>query len=207
MLASKFIYASLITRPVSLSIRIAGSLNKSSVFSIRKFSSKYQQNKAPKLSAMDELRTNWEPIYRFPKIRLVSAINKLKNYQIAATVVSVPVTFLFFNDHLLTVTYLGTTVLISLSIASFILKNSIGAVYVSKTDKDLVRIAYINFWGSRNDISLKVDDIVPLSHLPDSMTSKIYTKLKFNNGQEELKLLSKDYEVIDFEQFSRIFGD
>jgi hypothetical protein len=70
-----------------------------------------------------------------------------------------------------------------------------------------LRIAYINFWGIRKDSQFNIDDVVPFSDLPKSFTDKFYTKLKFNNGHEELKLLSKEVEILDYDNFDRFFGN
>lgn len=207
MLAIRLSRINFIIRPVSSSLKSSRSSLTATYFTKRNFSSENEAPKVKKQNAAEELRENWEPIYRFPKIKTVSSVIKLKNYQLTATVFGLPVTYFFFAEHLLVVGYTGSSLVLTLSFISYLLKNSVGAIYVNKKNSDLVRIAYLNFWGSRRDSEFKVDEIIPFSDLPTSIASKFYTNLKFNNGHEELKLLSKEVEILDYDKFSRIFGE
>lgn len=207
MLATRLSHINIIIRPVSTSLKSLRSSHPAAYFSQRKFSTETEAPKVKKQNAAEELKENWDPIYRFPKIKTVSSVIKLKNYQLTATVFGLPLTYFFFAEHLLVVGYTGSSLVLTLGFISYLLKNSVGAMYVNKKNSDLVRIAYLNFWGSRRDSEFKIDDIVPFSDLPNSIASKFYTKLKFNNGHEELKLLSKEVEILDYDKFSRIFGE
>ncbi|KAL7043646.1 hypothetical protein ACKWTF_001607 [Chironomus riparius] len=194
-------------RTVSSSLKISISSLPSAYLSQRSYSTENEGTKV-KLSAAEELKKNWEPIYRFPKIKTVSSVMKLKNYQLTATVFGLPAAYYFFADfnNLLVVGYTGTSLVLTLSFISYLLKNSVGFIYVNKKDSELVRIAYLNFWGVRRDSEIKIKDIVPFSDLPNSIASKFYTNLKFN-GHEDLKMLSKEVEILDYDNFSRIFGE
>ncbi|XP_070497148.1 transmembrane protein 186 [Chironomus tepperi] len=207
MLASRLSHINFINRPVYSSLKVSISSCQTGYLSQRKYSTENEETKVKKISAAEELRENWEPIYRFPKIKTVSSVIKLKNYQLTATVFGLPVTYFFFAEHLLVVGYTGTSLVLTLGFISYLLKNSVGFMYVNKKNKDLVRIAYLNFWGSRRDSEFKIDDVVPFSDLPNSIAGKFYTKLKFNNGHEDLKLLSKEVEILDYDKFSSIFGE
>ena len=207
MLANRLSHVNYINRKVLSSLGLSISYRPAAYFSQRKFSTEIEKKEVKKINATEELKKNWDPIYRFPKIQTVSSVIKLKNYQLTATVFGFPITYFFFDEHLLVVGYCGCSLVLTLSIISYMLKNSVGAMYVNKKNSDLVRIAYLNFWGSRRDSEFQIDDIVPFSDLPNSIASKFYTKLKFNNGHEELKLLSKEVEILDYDKFSRIFGE
>jgi hypothetical protein len=137
----------------------------------------------------------------------VSILNKLKNYQLAATVLAVPVSFFAFSEHFIVIASSAIALSASLSFGSFLVKDTVGFIYVNKKDSDLVRIAYLSYWGLRRDSEFKTSDIVPFAELPKSPTDKFYTKLKFNNGHEELKLFSRTVEVLDGEKFTNIFGE
>ncbi|KAG5669425.1 hypothetical protein PVAND_017312 [Polypedilum vanderplanki] len=167
------------------------------------FSTSKQEEKNSKL---EELKTNWTAIYKFPKIRSVHVLSKLKNYQLATTVCAIPVSFITFPDQCLLVLYSAFALSCSLSFGSFLLKDSIGFIYAHNTEKNLVRIAYLNFWGTRKDEIFEISDIVPFSELPKNFTDRFYTTLKFNNNHKDLKLLSKNYEILDPEKFTEIFG-
>jgi hypothetical protein len=194
----------LFRRSTLASLRPALSSNKISFLDRRQFASQRKENSQKKLQ---ELKENWMPIYAFPKIRGVAAITKLKNYQLAATLGGFPVVCYSFTEHLFLYSYLAGTIAFSLCVASNLLKNSIGFIYVNNTNKDLVRIAYLNFWGKRCDTEFKVDEIVPFDELPKRYTDRFYTTLEFKKKHEELKLLNKECDVLQYEEYQRIFGN
>lgn len=95
----------------------------------------------------------------------------------------------------------------TLSLASFALKNTVGFIYTSKSRPDLVKFAYMDFWGLRVDRVLKVEDVVPFYYLPSTFLSRYITILRFNNKQESLKLFVHRYGgVSNPTEFLKIFG-
>jgi hypothetical protein len=151
----------------------------------------------------NELRENFEPIYRFPKMKGIAVIHRLKNYQLFITAVGIPITaYSALPEFAYFFTYMGVTLTASLCIASYFLKDSIGAVYVNKKDRDEIRIAYVDFFGKRIDKSFEIHEIEPLG------PANIFTKVKFiDSKHHNLKFLLKNSEILDSEEFSRVFGD
>lgn len=157
---------------------------------------------------MKEIKENYIPIYRFPKVKTVAAINNLKTYQAIITALSVPVTFVTYPEYILPVSYTGFSFIIALSFVSYILKNSIGAIYVNRNDSDIIRIAVIDFWGRRQDKQFNIDEIIPFEdQMEKGLSDKLFFKVKFNSNNENFKFLSKDSEILDIERFTRVFGD
>lgn len=154
---------------------------------------------------MEELKENYEPIYRFPKIGGLAAICNLKIYQGAATAIGIPIVYFTLPDIVFEFTYVGVSMLAVLSITSLIFKNSIGSVYVNKNNSEDVRIAYIDFWGRRQDSTFKINEIIPLSETPKGLS--LFTKVKFTNNHADLKFINKNVLVLDNNKFSSIFGE
>lgn len=180
--------------------RCSSIASKSLNFNYRNLSSEKAQT-----SSMKALEENFKPIYRFPKIKIAAAVNKLKNYQAIITTLGVPITYFACPEVIVEFGYTGGSLMIALCIASFITKGSIGAVYVDKKNSDRVRIAYIDFWGSRKDIELNVEDIQPIYETKNSFSP--FTKVTFNNNHKSLIFISTAADVLDPCEFSRIFGE
>lgn len=82
----------------------------------------------------------------------------------------------------------------------------VGIVYVSKTDRSLVRVAHMNFWGMRQDLFFNKSDFVPLSELPDNAMDA-YVNVKFYSDPDfQLRISFRYGQVFDKEQFEQIFG-
>lgn len=212
MLVNKLFNVNLIYRSSCVSRKITTSFHKIVTFNARSFATEVVNEKKDTAKninhKLNELQENWMPIYRYPKIRAISVLNKLKNYQILASTVAIPVSFFVFPDELFVISYSALALAASLSFGSFLIKNSIGVIYVHKKDENLVRIAYISFWGARKDSEFAKDEIIQLADLPKKITDKFYTTLKFKNGHEEIKLLSTNSHIIlDPDKFLDIFGD
>jgi hypothetical protein len=82
---------STIHRSTLSACRCASILNKSTNFSFRNYSNEKLEDKPEKpLNAMKELEENYNAVYRFPKIRIAAAANKLKNFHGIVTLLGLP---------------------------------------------------------------------------------------------------------------------
>lgn len=94
----------------------------------------------------------------------------------------------------------------TLCLASLIFKNTIGFVYTNQKKPELVKFAFMDFWGRRKDVEMKIDDVVPVSELPKAPFDDYFTSLIFLNGHPRLKLFYKAGGISDHEEFMRVFG-
>lgn len=203
-----------VNRSILSSCRCASIATKSLNFNIRNKSKylvdtgvgkKLEDLKSKKAASMKDLEENFDPIYRFPKIRFAAAVNNMKPYQAILTVLSLPLTYFTFPELLQPVFYTSLSFLVALTVASLVTRNTIGAVYVHKKESDKIRIAFIDFWGRRQDSEFKVEDIVPIYETKKSIST--FTTLKFKNNHTSLKFISTTAVILNSEEFSRVFGD
>lgn len=85
-------------------------------------------------------------------------MNKLKMYQICATIASVPAAYALpeiFDP--IVVSVVGGTGLATLCLASFAFSNTIGFVYTNQKRPELVKFAFMDFWGLRKDVEMNID--------------------------------------------------
>lgn len=162
----------------------------------------------------------WQPIFKFKHINFLVSLNKLKMYQIIGTAIAVPLSFTIneadsiasgFEGLPVVVSTIGITGLVTLSLASYALKGAVGFIYTSSTDPELVKFSYMDFWGVRRNVEMKIEDVVPFSEIPRSFFDRFYTTLRFHRrfgrfGQTKLKLIHKLGGIFDHTEFMRVFG-
>lgn len=134
-------------------------------------------------------------------------MNKLKTYQLCAITAAIPATFTMpeiFDPVVVSV--ISCSGLATLALASFVFKNTVGFVYTNQKKPELVKFAFMDFWGKRKDVSMMISDVVPVSELPRGFLDDYFTSLKFLNGHTELKLFYKSGGISNHEEFLRVFG-
>lgn len=170
------------------------------------------------VSANEIGEPNWNPIFKFKYINFLVSLNKLKMYQIAATAAIIPAAFAINEAAIeglenlpLIASSVGISGLMTLSLASYAIKGTIGFIYLNNRDPDLVKFSYMDFWGRRRDVEIEIVDVIPPSENPKSFFDKFYTTLRFHNGQDgsrtpNMKMFHKLGGIIDHTEFLRIFG-
>lgn len=149
----------------------------------------------------------WETIYKFPHIQSFVSASKLKIYQTALTAITVPASLALpeLVDPSIVAT-LGISGIVTLSIASYAFRNTVGLIYTSQSQPEKVKFSYLDFWGNRKDVEMNINDVKPFSELPRSVFDKFFTTLQFYSGHHKLKLFYKVGGVINGEELSRIFS-
>lgn len=152
-------------------------------------------------------------MYRFPYIRGVGIINRLKVYQTALSGFAIPITAVLHEANVINSDIVLATLGLSLSGCMFFYSlgtftnKLIGNVYIhNETNK--VRIAYLNFWGNRQDVILDINDITPYdkSRFP-ILSENLYKKYLTISSDEIFKINIKYGEVLDNERFNKVFCD
>lgn len=168
---------------------------------------------APAATKQENTETsNWQPIYKFSFIKHVATMNKLKIYQFMGTAIAIPAAYGIdqavvegLENLSMIASIIGVTGLLTISLASYAFKGTVGFVYTHKTDPELVKFAYLDFWGIRRDVEMKIEDVVPFSEIPQSVFDRLYTTLRFNNSLK-LKLCHKFGGILEHTEFVRVFG-
>uniref|UniRef100_A0A1I8M0S4 Transmembrane protein 186 n=1 Tax=Musca domestica TaxID=7370 RepID=A0A1I8M0S4_MUSDO len=155
----------------------------------------------------------WRTIYRLPLIRLASAFNRVKIPYGVFNALSIPGAFALEQASQLppsTATLfaaVGLTSWMTLSICSMLTKNLVGIMYLND-DNDKLKLAYIDFWGKRNDVVIDLDDLVPENEKKRPSKFDWYQTLTlYSNDKVKFKLLQRFGQVEDPEAFVAIFGE
>jgi hypothetical protein len=82
----------------------------------------------------------------------------------------------------------------------------IGVIYVSEKEPNLVRIAHMTFWGTRQDDVFTKLDLMPFSELPDHVQDVYIHVATYSDPHHPMFLSLKYGSVLDKEEFEGIFG-
>ncbi|KAF2900931.1 hypothetical protein ILUMI_05254 [Ignelater luminosus] len=192
-------------------LRISQSLKeiyfKSNLRSISIFNANYKQDKN---SHQIPTLSNFTPIYKFEYVRVLSIVNRLKFYNTIFTGVLIPSSLILseleviHQDFIVNSTVMGLTTCASLYIVGILANKFIGFVYLNKEENSL-RIAYIDFWGHRKDIEVPLNDMIPFSEVPTSITDLFYLKFCRFSNEEVLKINFKYGIVLNRDKFKKVF--
>ncbi|XP_068203120.1 transmembrane protein 186 [Palaemon carinicauda] len=154
----------------------------------------------------------FEIIYKFPHIALVRGVCRLKIYQSTITFVSVPIISYFSylgiltsQDVIFTLTSSGLALLMLLVMGEFFRK-FVGHIYYN-SQKDLVKISHLTFWGRRNDIIVPREDLAPFSDEAVNLKD-IYIPLHRYSESNNLLYISLRFGgVTNLKKFIDVFGE
>lgn len=148
----------------------------------------------------------WQPIYKFRYIQSLASANKSKILVAAFTGIAVPLSFAIPVVEPLVVASVGFSLITTLSVFSFAFRNTIGFMYTKQSKPDEVKLAYLDFWGNRKDIEMKIEDVVPFSELPKNVLDPWCTIVQFYSGKQKMKIFYKLGGVSDAVEFCKVFG-
>ncbi|XP_033155904.1 transmembrane protein 186 [Drosophila mauritiana] len=157
--------------------------------------------------------TEWRTVYSMPGIRLVASLSRLKVYQAVLTTAGTPLVFALSSagqlstDALAIYAAIGVTGLVTLTLASYAASNLVGFIYVNE-QQDLLKLAYVDFWGRRQEALVETDDLLP------SWEQGSPSRLRFvspiclrSDPKRRYKLLNRFGHVSDPQLFEGLFGD
>ncbi|XP_034141922.1 transmembrane protein 186 [Drosophila guanche] len=157
--------------------------------------------------------SEWRTIYSLPSIRLVAAFNRLKIYQAALTAAGAPIAFALgqaghvASDALGIYAAIGVSGLITLTLASYASTNLVGFIYINE-QQDMLKLAYVDFWGRRVETLVEVDDLLP--SWERGATSRLRFVLPItlrSDDKRRYKLLNRFGNIADPQLFEGLFGD
>lgn len=71
---------------------------------------------------------------------------------------------------------------------------------------DMVRLAYVDFWGKRKNTDVYIEDIISPELLPKSIMH-LYTPIQICSNDCKFKILHRFGEVLDPEKYTYTFGE
>lgn len=83
-------------------------------------------------------------------------------------------------------------------------KRLIGIIAITDDEK-IVKISHLTFWGRKNEISVPLEDIIPLSDC-DCNANDVYVKVNRYSSSDYLYLTLKFGNIMDKSKFELVFG-
>ncbi|EDV56197.2 transmembrane protein 186 [Drosophila erecta] len=155
----------------------------------------------------------WRTVYSLSSIRFVAALSKLKVYQAVLTAAGTPIVFALGSagqlstDALAIYAAVGVTGLITLTLASYASTNLVGFVYVNE-QQDLLKLAYVDFWGRRQETLVETEDLLPSWEQGSSSRLRFVSSICLRSDpKRRYKLLNRFGHVSDPQFFEGLFGD
>ncbi|XP_076062993.1 transmembrane protein 186 [Oratosquilla oratoria] len=156
-------------------------------------------------------KENYELIYRFPYIVPARAICRLKIYQTALTISTLPVALLMAYQDILDMSMVfavgGVSVLAGgmLYIMGELFRRLVGHIYLNH-EQDKIKVSHLTFWGRRHDIYMSVNDVVPLVETPDNPTDAFVRFKCYSDPKFTLLLFLRFGGIRDIKSFTHVFG-
>lgn len=158
-----------------------------------------------KLSSAD-----FKVIYRFPYIRLVRLITRMKLYQTGLTVFAIPPTLYAYASGVVSLNAcmatasIGTFASVMLIVMSNFLQRFVGLLAVSES-LPYARLSHLTFWGKRHDVFVPCEDFVPLSDISEN-TNDIYLKVRRYSTQDVYYLSLRFGHTENVRELQKLFG-
>lgn len=100
----------------------------------------------------------------------------------------------------------GITGTVALSLVNYFTQNFIGLAYVNANEPELIRLAYVDFWGRRKNVDVRIDDISPTSEQA-KIPLDFWVPIKMLTTKSAYKLMHRHGQILDADRFTYIFGE
>ncbi|KAL1494161.1 hypothetical protein ABEB36_009805 [Hypothenemus hampei] len=157
-----------------------------------------------------EIPKDYKTIYKFPLIKYFGLVNRLKVYHTVATVASSigSTTLLSFElittDFYITLNGIGLAGCLMFYSLGFAANKFIGFIYYNEKS-EMIRVAYVDFWGRRQDVEIPSKDVVPRSEVSEMLLiSKPWHSFKTYSGSHKLKLQLEKGIILDSNALNKI---
>ena len=171
----------------------------------------YRRCQTSRAPLQDKTSQVFIPIYKFPNMRAVRFVSRLKIYQTAFTVVLLgPMTYFHSTGEVTSQTFASCTAVSALAcVMLYVMSNYfarlVGLMSISE-DLQTVRLSHLTFWGKRNDVFTPTENVMPISDMGER-ADEIYLRLRRFDSKDTLLFTIKYGQILDPEKFKLVFGD
>lgn len=152
----------------------------------------------------------FKAIYRFPHIRLLQVVSRLKLLQTGITFIFLPpVYFLYFQgmisfDSASYATAIALFAAVMLYSLSYFLRRFIGMMYMNESGT-MLKVSHLTFWGRRKDFFVPVKNVMTLTDTGDFRNETILQFKRYDTS-EVLYFTIRYGQIMDKHKFSHAFG-
>ncbi|XP_063362075.1 transmembrane protein 186 [Cydia amplana] len=166
------------------------------------------RSSSAKVSHDHDRTEKFETVFSFPFVRHIATFNRMKLYHLIGTSFAIPGCGLLQTlsvlpeNSFLAASYIGVTGGILFSLASLLLNNAIGFLYISEDNK-LIKISSVDFWGRRRDRIVSADEWIPLLDMNQKITDAIYLSPQLTDGTK-YKLFIKFGNILNSTKMGQV---
>jgi len=169
-------------------------------------------SKPPKVEPATSRFPDFEPVFVSPHIKHIRAVCRLKLYQSGFILLLMPFSIKLLADEqilphqvLLTAGF-GVGSLVVLGLVGELFRKFVGILYLSE-DRTKVIVSHNNFFGQRKDVTLSVDDIIPISETSETAEDLVW-KLQLYSGNPKYYYICTRYGgILSRKGFREIIGE
>ena len=138
---------------------------------------------------------------------------RLKIYQTGLVFTMIPTSLVMLENGILLPSHVGYIAafsafsLVVLGAMGEFFRKFIGIIYLSE-DKSQVILSHNTFMGSRRDVLVDTQDIVPVSETPENINKEVLWKVSLYSGKRKSFYICTKYGgVLSNQRFADIFGE
>nr|XP_006014310.1 PREDICTED: transmembrane protein 186 [Latimeria chalumnae] len=149
-------------------------------------------------------------IYKFPAIRFLRTLSRLKLFQTGITIAILPpIYYMYLQGDLpySLVSYatgIAVFAAVMLYSLSFYLRRFIGMMYLDSCGTTL-KVSHLTFWGRRHDLCIPVKDVMTLGDTGDSK-NEVLLQFKRYSRPDVLYFSTRLGQIMDKQKFQQVFG-
>lgn len=154
---------------------------------------------------------DFKVIYTFPRITLVSAVNKIKRHFTMFASLTVPAVYALHTAEILSTDMsvatvaAGVILTVWLHSLGIVCNNLIGHIYLHPSN-GIVILSYVDYWGRRVDLKISQVNILPVSDNQFSVTDYLFDRVMFSSQKSKLKILVKQGQIFDTQALRCVLG-
>ncbi|XP_053202681.1 transmembrane protein 186-like, partial [Panonychus citri] len=157
-----------------------------------------------------EINSSWKLIYRNPFIFPISFLVRFKIYHTFLCILVSSACCYYYVEGSLSEAQLALCtvslfiVLLLLFGYSILYQRLVGRIYISNDSKRL-RFAHVNFWGNREDVTLPIDKVIPISDTNEKLNT-FHIKIALNGSPQTYYMNFGAKSIISPDDFAMAFG-
>jgi len=154
----------------------------------------------------------FEPIFISPHIRTIKFVCRLKLYTTGVILACLPVSFHLLNSDQILPSQVGVSAgfaagtLVVLGLVGEYFRKFVGILYLSE-DRTQVIISHNSFFGKRKDVTIDVNDIVPLADSPETVDDLVWKIRLYSGDPKSYYICTRFGGISSRKGFREIFGE
>jgi len=154
----------------------------------------------------------FDPIFVSPHIRTIQFACRLKLYNTGIILACLPLSFYLLQKELILPSQVGVSAgfavgtLVVLGLVGEYFRKFVGILYLNE-DRTEVIISHNSFFGRRKDVTVEVDNIMPLADTPETVDDLVWKIRLYSGDPKSYYICTRLGGILSRKGFKDIFGE